>query len=153
MATAEVRRLNRILYSEEYGEKLVRLPKANQRVVLDLIERGETRSAKAEILSFTERRLAARRERAAAKRAGVPAPPRLSWSNAAQVMEGLAAAAYPDRAYSRAQYVRTAQAHGDAEDLQHVQHLMSSQPAMMAEAHAAAKAGYVWSPFWYHYWS
>lgn len=65
---AERRRLNAILSDEEYGPKLVRLNKTEQRTILDLIEQNRGREARNSILRLTSERTELRREkRVAAK--------------------------------------------------------------------------------------
>lgn len=52
------RRLNRILRDEDYGPKLVRLSRADQRTILELISENRGRQARAEILRLDEARRA-----------------------------------------------------------------------------------------------
>ena len=58
---AERSRLNRILNNEEYGPKLVRLGKGDQRRIFDLIERGDP-TTRSEILRLDEARRASARK-------------------------------------------------------------------------------------------
>lgn len=50
------RRLNRILRDEDYGPKLVRLSRADQRHILDLIDANRGAQARREILRLDEAR-------------------------------------------------------------------------------------------------
>lgn len=50
------RRLNRILRDEDYGPKLVRLNRADQRHILDLIDENRGAQARREILRLDEER-------------------------------------------------------------------------------------------------
>ena len=52
----ERRRLRAILSDEEYGPKLVRLSKSDQRTILDLISENKGREARKRILELDERR-------------------------------------------------------------------------------------------------
>jgi hypothetical protein len=52
----ELIRLHQILADEQYGPALVRLPVAQQRGVLDLIERNQMRRAREEIERFDQQR-------------------------------------------------------------------------------------------------
>lgn len=52
-----LRRLNAVLNDEEYGPKLVRLNRADERRVLDLIEAGKGREARKEIVRCDTLRL------------------------------------------------------------------------------------------------
>ncbi len=54
--TPEQKRLERILSDEEYGPKLVRLNKSQERQVLDLIERNKSREARKLINQLDEQR-------------------------------------------------------------------------------------------------
>lgn len=60
------RRLNRILRDEDYGPKLVRLNRADQRTVLELIDANRGAQARREILRLDEAR---RRRRTVQRRA------------------------------------------------------------------------------------
>ena len=50
------RRLNRILRDEDYGPKLVRLSRTDQRKILELIDAGRGAQARREILRLDEER-------------------------------------------------------------------------------------------------
>lgn len=56
MASAEQRRLYRILLDEDYGPKLARLNRADERKVLDLIERNQGRDARRLIVELDAKR-------------------------------------------------------------------------------------------------
>ena len=60
------RRLNRILRDEDYGPKLVRLSRADQRSILELIDANRGAQARREILRLDENR---RRRRTVQRRA------------------------------------------------------------------------------------
>ena len=60
------RRLNRILRDEDYGPKLVRLNRADQRTILELIDANRGAQARREILRLDEAR---RRRRTVQRRA------------------------------------------------------------------------------------
>lgn len=58
-----LRRLQTILNDEDYGPKLARLNRADERRVLDLIEQNKGKQARSEILRLDEARRAKRRGR------------------------------------------------------------------------------------------
>ena len=67
------RRLNRILRDEDYGAKLVRLSRADQRQILELIDNNRGAQARREILRLdTERRRRATVHRRALRFAHLP---------------------------------------------------------------------------------
>jgi len=57
----ELRRLQSVLDSEEYGPKLVRLNKSDQRTILDLISDNKGKEARARIVELDEQRRSKRR--------------------------------------------------------------------------------------------
>ncbi len=68
------RRLNRVLRDEDYGPKLVRLSRADQRRILDLIDNNRGAQARREILRLdAERRAHATIRRRALRYAHLPA--------------------------------------------------------------------------------
>ncbi len=92
------RRLNRILRDEDFGPKLVRLNRADQRRILDLIDANRGAQARKEILRLdTERRSRNTVRRRALKYSHVPPNERTGegrpdetrefWSNYDQIVE------------------------------------------------------------------
>lgn len=70
-----MKRLERILADEDYGPKLARLNRADERRVLDLIEQnpdGRGQAARKEILRLDEARLSRERARRQSKKSSVP---------------------------------------------------------------------------------
>ena len=94
------RRLNRVLRDEDYGPKLVRLNRADQRKILDLIDANRGAQARKEILRLdAERRARNTVRRRALRYSHVPAEDRRGegrpdetrefWSNYDQIVEQL----------------------------------------------------------------
>ncbi len=141
---AERRRLNAILSDVEYGPALVRLPKSEQRVILDLISENKGKEARSKIIGFTEERSVARRAKAAAKRAStvrdnVPA--------AARNMEARIGAEYTG-------YVRAARGALQASlstQSEYVPVIGADHDTIARNASAANKAREAYSVYYYHY--
>ncbi len=139
---AERRRLNAILADEDYGPRLVRLPKSEQRKILDLISANKGKEARAKIVSFSETRTLARRvKNAAVKSVRDNVPP------AARNIE---ARVNGDRARytSRA---RVALAQGESSQGEYVRVIGASGQEIVDNASAAARAREAYS-VWFYRW-
>lgn len=67
MASAAERRLNALLRDEEYGPKLARLNRADERIILDLIDQNKGREARKRLVELDENRRVKRTVRDRAK--------------------------------------------------------------------------------------
>ena len=136
---AEKRRLQRILNDETYGPALVRLNRAQQREVLDLISEDRGREARQRILALDEQRRAARRTKLR------------TWRAWAQYLHD-----HVDQRMDVNQFVEWAEQNASTDDWAHAlealdQHTSADDIADQASRDATARLDY--SPFWYHYYS
>ena len=152
------RRLQRILNNELYGPKLVRLNRAQERTVLDLIEAGEGKRARQAILDYDAERRAGRRRPVVDSRShGVLArDPNLSWdrlSNAvADHIEGSVGftGPYGKGGGTREGFLRLLNEHRYDEDMEGRLRVILSVPPHVFVERAKEDAGAHYSPYWYH---
>lgn len=138
---AERERLNRILNDEEYGPKLVRLNKADQRTVLDLISANQGKQARAEILRLDEERRNTRRVRTR------------SWRSFAIWLKNNV-----DAELDVDEYVDYAEQRGTPNDFNRIADVIdhADDPEESVRRNAAdeqPRDGFDYSPFWYHYYA
>lgn len=150
---AEQLRLKRILDNEDYGPKLVRLNKSQQRVVLDLISANKGREARTAILKFDEERLTKVRTRRKAKPKVLtedilpsrPPTPRLFWEYVAMWIK-----THLNPNLNTKRYVEKALQNSGAEDYADVAEALGNTADMWRQKASNANREFRWSPFYYH---
>lgn len=130
------RRLNRILADEDYGPKLARLGRRDQREVLELIEQNRGREARAAIVRLDERR----------RRGGERAEVRRNLETRLQVRMGSLPRANPTRIAERvAEMTDNELRQGLAVPLDELRRL-ARQPPRRYHGDPQREI----NPFWYH---
>jgi hypothetical protein len=136
------RKLKRLLDDERYGPALVRLNRADQRVILDLIETSDARTVRRELLRLDETRRGKIRERSRARREKVSAGP--SWEDVARrARENLSR---KFQGLDEDGWIKHARMYRPSTtELEEVAN--ASETEIRAKARSQAPP---WNPFWYH---